>query len=132
MRKPCSRQFVDRFFARLAAADQPDHFVDIADGEDQAFENMLALLGLAQQELRPPGDDFLAMVDEMLDQLLQPHRARLAIHQRDVDHAHRDLARRVLIKLVDDDVRIGIALQIDHDPAFVLPAAFIVDGRRCP
>ena len=95
-------------------------FVDIADGEDQAFENVLALLRLAEQELRPAGDDFLAVVDEVLDQLLQPHRPRLAIHQRDVDHAHRDLARRVLIKLVDDDIRIGVALQIDHDPHRVL------------
>ena len=78
---------------------------------------------LRKQESRPAGDHFLAMLDEVLDQFLQPHRPRLAVHQRDVDHAHRDLARRVLIKLVDDDVRIGIALQIDHDPALVLAAA---------
>ncbi len=80
--------------------------------------------------MRPPGDDLLAMRDEMLDQLLQPHRARLAIHQRDVDHRHRDLARRVLIKLVDHHLRIGIALQIDHDSHRVLAARFIVDGRH--
>ena len=57
------------------------------DREDQAFEDVPALLRLLQQELRPPDDDFLAMLDEVLDQLLQPHRARLAVHQRDVDHA---------------------------------------------
>ena len=32
-----------------------------------------ALLGLAQQELRPADDDLLAVVDEVLDQLLEPH-----------------------------------------------------------
>jgi hypothetical protein len=46
MRKPCCHQFFDRFVARLAGADQPDDFVDVADGENQAFENMLALLRL--------------------------------------------------------------------------------------
>ena len=55
------------------------------------------------------------------------HGPRLAIDQRDVDHRHRDLARCVLVKLVDDHVRIGIPLQIHHDPAFVLAAGVIVD-----
>ena len=93
---------------------------------------MPALLRLAKQESRPAGDDFLPMRDEMLDQLLQPHRPRLAIHQRDVDHAHRYLARRVFIKLADNHVRIGIAFEIDDDPALVFAAAFIVDRRKYP
>ena len=121
-------QFADGFLARLAAADELDDFVDIDDREDKAFENMPALLRFAELEVRPPGDDFLAMLDEMLDQFLQPHRARLAVDQRDVDHADGDLARRVLIKLIDDHVRIGVALQVDDDAAGMLAAGFVVDG----
>ena len=127
MRKALLAQLLDRLLARLAAADQLDHFVDVAHREDQAFEDVPALLRLAEQEPRPAGDDFLAVLDEVLDQLLQPHRPRLAVHQRDVDHRHRDLARRVLVELVDDHVRVGVALQVDHDPALVLPAGVVVD-----
>ena len=117
MRNARSRSFSIASSRVLLRADQLDDFVDVADREDQPFEDVPALLGLLEQEPRPAGDDFLAVLDEVLDQLLQPHRPRLAVHQRDVDHADRDLARRVLVELVDDHVRIGVALQIDDDPA---------------
>ena len=88
---------------------------------------MLALLVLLEQKARPPGNDVFPVLDEMMNQLLQPHRARLAVHQRDVDDANGDLAWGVLIKLIDDDIGIGVALQVHHDPALVFPAAVIVD-----
>ena len=37
-----------RFFVGLAAANNLDNFVDIIQGDKQAFKNMGALLGLAQ------------------------------------------------------------------------------------
>src|SRR5688572_11317865 len=113
-------QLFDRLLTRLARADQTDHFIDVADGEDETFQDVRPLLRLFQQELCPPGDDHLAVGDEVLNELLQPHRARLAVDQRDVDHAHRDLARRVLVELVDDELRVGVALQVDHDADLVL------------
>ncbi len=119
-------QFADGLLARLARTNELHHFVDVADGVDQAFEDVAALLGLFQQVARAPDDHLFAMGDEVLDQLLEPHRARLAVDQRDVDHAHRDLARRVFVELVDDDVRIGVALEVDDDAALVLPAGMVV------
>ena len=41
---------------------------------------------------------------------------RWAIDKRDVDDAERRLERRVLVKLVDDDFRLGALLEIDDDP----------------
>jgi hypothetical protein len=120
-------QLLDRLLARRARANELDHLVDVHDGEDQTFEDVAALLRLLEQEPRPAGDDFLAVRDEVLDQLLQAHRARLTVHQRDVDHAHRDLARRVFVELVDDDLRVGVALEVDDDADLVLPAGFVVD-----
>ena len=94
-------QFLDRFLARLAAADQPDHLVDIAAPRRSALRGCArAAAPCGSRKPRAADDHFLAVLDEVLDQLLQPHRPRLAIDQRDVDHADRDLARRVLVQLV--------------------------------
>ena len=38
-------------------ADDADHFVDIGVGQQQAFDGVLALPGLGQQELRAAADD---------------------------------------------------------------------------
>src|SRR5690606_629052 len=119
-------QLLDGFFACLAGADQAHDFVDIAHGEDQAFEDVPALLRLFQQEPRAADDHFLAVLDEVLNQLFQAHRPRLTVHQCDVDHRYRDLARRELVELVDDDVRVGVALQVDHHAHLVLAAAVVV------
>src|SRR5688572_12863771 len=120
-------QLFDRLLARLARANQTDDLIDVADGEDETFQDVRPLLRLFQQELRPPSDDDFAVRDEVLDQLLQPHRARLAVDQRDVDHAHRDLARRVLVKLVDHELRVCVALEVDDDADLVLAARLVVD-----
>ena len=73
------------------------------------------------------GDHFFAVLDEVLDQLLEPHRARLAVHQRDVDHRDGDLARGVLVELAHDELGVRIPLEIDDDPALVLAAGVVVD-----
>src|SRR5205814_841026 len=99
---------------------------DIHNRVDQSFENVPALLRLFQLKARAADDHLAAMIDEMLDQLLEPHGARLAVHQRDVDHADGDLARRVLEQLPHDQFGIGVALQIDNDADLVLPPGMIV------
>src|SRR6185312_1428264 len=76
--KTLLHQLFNGFIARFAAADQADDFIDIAHREDQPFENVLALLCLAKLEACAAGDDIAAMIDEMLDQLFESHRSRLA------------------------------------------------------
>jgi len=53
----------------LRFLDELDHFVDMIDGDLQAFEDVLAVLRALQLELGAQCDDGVAMFDEMLQQL---------------------------------------------------------------
>src|SRR5690606_21066433 len=75
---------VDRLVAGAAGADDLDDVVDGGDGVDQTDDDVLALLRLAQLELGAAPDDLDAVVDVVLDELLEAQRAGLAVDQRDV------------------------------------------------
>ena len=45
--------------------DQLDDLVDVADRQDQAFEDVGPLAAFLQQELAAPANDHLAVLDEM-------------------------------------------------------------------
>jgi hypothetical protein len=72
--------------------------------------------GLAQLELRPPRQHLEAVVDETLHQFLEVHLARAAVVNRQHDDAEGVLKLRVLVEVVDDHLRDGVALQLDDDP----------------
>jgi len=55
----------------LRFLDELDHFVDVVDGDLQAFEDVLAVLGALQLELGAQRDDGVAVLDEVLEQLEQ-------------------------------------------------------------
>ncbi len=64
---------------------------------------------------------------------IKPHLFRLSVHDRQQDHAEPFLHRRVLEELVENDLRLGAALQFDHDAhpvaiAFVANVGDVVDG----
>ena len=46
--------------ARLRSADEGDHLVEVVEGDHVALEDVGALLGLAQVELRPAAHDLAA------------------------------------------------------------------------
>ncbi len=71
---------------------------------------------LAQQILGAAADDLLAEGNEGPQHVEQRHLLRLAAIQRHHVAAERGLQRRVAIKLVEDHLGIGIALQLDDDP----------------
>ena len=70
----------------------------------------------AQPELGAPGDDFLLVVDVVAQQRLEAERARRPADERDDVRAERRLQRRVLVELVEHDLRHLAALQLDPDP----------------
>ena len=76
---------------------------------------MSAFLRLQQLELRPPGNDFPAVGNVALEHLLDVHDARPTVVNREHDHAECIFELRVLVEIVDDDLRNGIALQLDDD-----------------
>ena len=67
-----------RGVAVLRPANRIDHGVEVIEGDGQAFEDVLARLGLGQIVLRAPRDDDLAVVDVVLQEVLQRQGARLA------------------------------------------------------
>src|SRR5207247_2115690 len=86
-------------------ADDPDDLVDIVDGDLQAFQDVLPVLGALQLELRAARDDGVAVLDEVLQQLLQVHLLRPAVHQREHDGAEGHLHLRVPVQLIQDGER---------------------------
>src|SRR5882762_7213847 len=100
----------------LRLADDLDDLVDVVDGDLQAFEDVLAVLRALELELGAADDDGVAMLDEVLEQLLQVHLLRRAVDQGEHDRAEGGLHLRVRVEPVQHHHRDGIPLQLDHDP----------------
>ena len=61
---------------------------------------------LLQLENGAPRDDFAAVPQERIEHLLQIQQARLAIDQRDHVDAEAVLHLRLLVEIVEDDLRL--------------------------
>src|SRR5256714_753155 len=104
------------------------HLVDVVDRDLQAFEDVLAVLRALQLELGAANDDGMAMLDEVLEDLLQVHFLRRPVDQSEHDRAEGRLHLRMLVELVQHDGRHGIALQVDDD-AHPFAVRIILDVR---
>ena len=89
-------------------------------------EELLAGLSLAEFILRSPTDNFNAVLDEQPQQLHEGQYFRLAINNRQVDHAERRLHRRELIQIVQDHQTLLAPFQLDDDP-HAMAVAFIAN-----
>ena len=89
----------------LRRADDPHDLVDGVERDEQALDEVGALLRLAQPVARAAGDDVDPVVEEDLQQVLQPERARLAVDERDVVDAERLLERRQPVQLGEHRLR---------------------------
>ena len=70
------------------------------------------------------------MVDEVLDGLHQTHFLGLVVRDRQQDHAETFLHLGVLEELVQHELGLAVALQLDHD-AHAVAIAFVADvGNR--
>ena len=61
-----------------------------------------------------------------LQQLQQAELARLAADDREQDHAERFLHLRVFVEMVEDELRLFVALHLDHD-AHAFAIAFVAN-----
>ena len=94
-------------------ADDPDDLVDVGEREQQALDQVRALLGLAQPVARPAGHDVGAVLEEDLEQLLEAERPRLAVDERDVVDAEGLLQRRQAVELAEDGLRVEAGLDLE-------------------
>ena len=112
----------------VRAADDLDHLVDVVDGDLEALEDVLPGLRGIEVELGPPDDDLVAVLDVVLEQLLEVHHLRRALVERQHDHAEGGLHRGVLVELVQHHVGDRVALEVDDDPHAVL-VGLVVHAR---
>ena len=96
-------------------ANNPDHVVDVVERDAISDQDVLARFGFAQVELRAAPHDFDAVLDEQLQQRQQAQFARLAVHDREQDHAERFLHLRELEEVVQNNFRFFAALHFDDD-----------------
>ena len=101
---------------RFGAADQRDDRVDHVERAQQTFDDVRAVARLAQPVLAPPGDDLDLVRDVDAQRLLQVEQPRHTVDERQDVRREVRLHRRVLVELVQHDLRVRIALQVDDEP----------------
>ena len=101
-------------------ADDLHEVVQIAQGDLEALEDVGAVLGLTEAEAGAAGDHVAAVLDEAFEQLADVHLLRATLVEGEQDDAERVFEVRVLVELVDDDLRVLVALELDdHARVFV-------------
>jgi hypothetical protein len=100
----------------LGRLDQLDDLVDVGQRHRQAFEDVAAFARLAQIEHGAPRHHFAAVTQEGVEHFPQVEQARLAIDQRHHVHAEGVLHLRLLVQVVEDDVGVLAALELNVDP----------------
>ena len=124
----CVDQAVARFGNGLRPADELDDRVEVVERDLEAFEDVIARLGLAQLELRAANDHFAAEIDEALDELGEVQHLRAAADDGEHDDAEALLQLRVLVEVVQNDFRHFAALQLDDD-AHAFAIGFVAQIR---
>ena len=97
-------------------ANQLDDGVEMIEGDLQPLEDVCPRLGATQLELDAAPDHFAAELDELLDDLQQRQDLRPATDDGQHDDAERRLQRRLLVEVVENDLRNLAAFELDDDP----------------
>ncbi len=100
----------------LGRPDDGDDLVQVVERDQQPEHDVVAILGLAQQVPRAPADHVHLVIDVVADHLRQVQRPRDAVDEREHDGAERFLQLRRLVELVQQHLRVGGALALDHEP----------------
>ena len=111
----------------VGGADELDDLVDVDDRDEQALDEVQAVLALAQPVLGAAAHDLDAEVDVDAQQLLEAQRARLAVDERDVVDAEGVLHRRQLVQLLEHGVGVEAVLDLDDQAQAVLAVGEVLD-----
>ena len=112
-------------FVGLRRADDVDDLVDVVERDDEALQDMRALLGFGQLVARAAHNDVFLVGDVVVQHLLERQHARHAVHKRQHDHAEAHLQLRVLVQLVEHHLRDGVLLEVDDDVDAVAVGAVV-------
>ena len=100
----------------VRGSDGRDDFVDIVECYDESFEDMSPGLCFGEVEPGPSCDYYLLVLEILFEDLPEVEDLRLAVNEREHDHAERCLQSGMLVQSVQDDVRINVLLELDYDP----------------
>ena len=110
-------------------ADDFDEVVEVIEGDDVALEDVGAVLGLLEAELRAAGDDIAAVLDVALNEFLDVHLLRPLLVEGEQGDTEGGLEGGLLEELVDDDLGLFAALELDDDAGvFVGLVAEVADA----
>ena len=102
-------------FRVARTADELDNLVEVVERNQQTFQDVGALLGFGQLVFGAANDDFGAMLDKIMNELLQVQRHRAAFDEAHVIDTERALQLRVLVEVIEDHAGHGVALEVVHD-----------------
>ena len=94
---------------------QRNHFVNIGQRNGLAFGNMPFGACFFQAEQGAARDDFAAVAQKFVQNLLQIQQARLSVHQRNHVDAERVLQLREFVQLVQHHFGVFAAFELDDD-----------------
>ena len=99
----------------FGGTDEGDDLVQHVEGLQIALQDVVALFGLALQVRGAAGDHVELVVHPMADEGVQAQRARHAVDQRQHVGAEGLLQLGVLVQVVQDHLRHGVALEHEHE-----------------
>src|SRR5438067_10391093 len=136
----CRDQRLARFPGGRCGADEPDDLIHIVERDAEAEQDVFTLASFAELVIGAAPNHIDAVLDEVLDGGDQAQLARLAVDDREIDDAEADLKLRVLVEVVENDVGLFAALQLEDDAHAVAIALvanlgdtfdfLVVDQRR--
>ena len=121
-------EFIAGIRRRFGGLDDLDDLVDVADGDDEPFQNMAALLCLCEIEFGTAEDHLALVVGVIRDDIEQPHELGLAARDRDHIHAERDLQIGIFEQRLVDLFDVGVALDL-NDGAHARAVALVAHAR---
>ena len=117
-----------RDVSRAALADRRDDRIEVVERDRQALQDVGARLSLLEIVARAPRDDIFLIRNVVVQHFLEVEDLRLAVDERQHDDAEAVLQLRVLVELVEDDIRIRVAAQVDDD-AHAAAVRLIIERR---
>ncbi|MPM56764.1 hypothetical protein SDC9_103578 [bioreactor metagenome] len=108
-------ELLPRLVWTCALLDEVYNLVDVVQRDDEAFQNMEALLRAVEVIGRAAGDNVFLMLEIIIEHIAQRQYLRFAIHQHEHDHAEGGLQIGVFIELVENDAAVDVLFQFDHD-----------------
>ena len=114
------------FIGGLARPDDVHHLVDVVAGDNQALQDVGAVLRLFQLKLGTAYHHLVTVIEEVLYQLLEVDSLGATIDQAHVVNTERRLQLRHLVELVEQHIGILVLLHINHY-AHALAVALVVD-----